>query len=194
MAIKFDLIMLYKCYRHENTSKESKEYIFENFSCVRPLPADSGHQSDRKNHENHQKIEKIAIFQKSIFCCIVAGNMIFGRKSALWTPESPQKAYIDHPTWYGYILKKVKKIAFFTSKISIKNFSGRIFWPMWPGQQINIGGQYILFPPPNPYNLEVYTPPLPTCMHHQKFQNFPKNRLFSRKCCFCCFLGVANVV
>ena len=98
MVIKFDLMMLYKCYRHENTSKESQEYIFEIFICVRPLPADSGHHSDRKNHENHQKIEKIAIFQKSIFCYIVAGNMIFGRKSALWTPESPQKAYIDHPT------------------------------------------------------------------------------------------------
>ena len=98
MAIKFDRIMLYKCHRHENTSKESQEYIFENFSCVRPLPADSGHQSDRKNHENHQKIEKIAIFGKLIFCSIMAGNMIFGRKSALWTPESPQKPYIDRPT------------------------------------------------------------------------------------------------
>ena len=98
MVIKLDLIILYKCYRHENTSKESKEYIFENYIYARPLPADSGHHPDRKNHENHQKIEKIAIFQKSIFCYIVAGNMIFGRKSALWTPESPQKAYIDHPT------------------------------------------------------------------------------------------------
>ena len=98
MVIKFDLMMLYKCYRHENTSKKSQEYILENFPCVWPLPADSGHHPYRKNHENHQKIEKIAIFQKSIFCYIVAGNMIFGRKSAPWTPESPQKAYIDHPT------------------------------------------------------------------------------------------------
>ena len=134
MAIKFDIIMLCKCYRHENTSKESKEYIFENFSFVRPLPADSGHHPDRKNRENHQKIEKIAIFQKSIFCYIVAGNMIFGRKSALWTSESPQKAYIDHPTWYGYILKKIKKIAFFTSKISIKIFFRPIILAdvVWP--------------------------------------------------------------
>ena len=128
-------------------------------------------EKSRKSSKNRKKI---ASFEKSISCRIVVGNMIFGRKSALWTPERPQKAYIDHPTWYGYILKKVKKIAFFTSKISIKKNSGRIFWPMWPGQQINIGSQYILFPPPNPYNLEVYTPPLPTCMHHQKFQNFPK--------------------
>ena len=67
---------------------------------------------------------------------------------------------------------------------------------MWPGHQINIRGQHIIFPPPKPYNLKVCTPPLPTCMHHQRFQNFPKNPLFSRKCCFCCFccfLGVANV-
>ena len=159
-----------------------------------PIPATN---QIGKNHENHQKIEKIPIFQKSIFCCIVAGNMIFGRKLALWTPEKPHKAYIDHPTSYGYILKKVKKLHFSPPKSAWKNFSGRIFRPMWSGQQINIGGQYILFPPPNPYNLEVYTPPLPTCMHHQKFQNFLKNRLFLRKCCFCCFccfLGVANVV
>ena len=39
MVVDWDLIMLCKCYRHENTSKESKEYIFENFLCVRPLPA-----------------------------------------------------------------------------------------------------------------------------------------------------------
>ena len=98
MVADLDLSMLYRCYRHENTSKESKEYIFENIMCVRPLPADSGHQSGWKNHENHQKIEKIGIFRKSIFCSIVAGNMIFGRKMALWTPKSPQKPYIDHPT------------------------------------------------------------------------------------------------
>ena len=148
MVIKLDLMMLYKCYRHENTSKESQEYIFENYIYVRPLPADSGHHPDRKNHENHQKIEKIAIFQKSIFCYIVAGNMIFGRKSALWTPESPQKAYIDHPTWYGYILKKVKKIAFFTSKISIKNF----FRPIILADVVR---------PPNRYRGSIHPIPAP---------------------------------
>ena len=57
-----------------------------------------------------------------------------------------------------------------------------IFRPMWSGQQINIGGQYILFPPPNSYNLEVYTPPLPTCMHHQNSQKYSQNRLFSPFC------------
>ena len=127
-----------------------------------------------------------------------------GRKYDIW-PEigpldpgkPPESLYWPSYMIWLYFEKKSKKIAFFTSKISIKSFSGRLFWPMWPGHQIDIGGQYILFPPPNPYNVEVYTPPLPTCMHHQKFQNFSKNRLFSRKCCFCCFccfLGVANVV
>ena len=48
--------------------------------------------------------------------------MIFGRKSALWTPESPQKPYIDHPTQYGYILKKVKKNRIFHLQNQHKNF------------------------------------------------------------------------
>ena len=43
MVIKLDLMMLYKCYRHENTSKDSKEYIFENYIYMpghfRPIPA-----------------------------------------------------------------------------------------------------------------------------------------------------------
>ena len=83
IALKFDLMVLYLCYRYENTSKESQEHIFDNISSVRPLPADPGHESDLQNQENHQKIAKNAIFQKSIFCSIVAGNMIFGRKLVL---------------------------------------------------------------------------------------------------------------
>ena len=81
--------MLYWCHRYENTSKESQEHIFDNILSVRPLPADPGHESDWQNQENHQKIAKNAIFQKSIFCYIVAGNMKFGRKLAFWTPKSP---------------------------------------------------------------------------------------------------------
>ena len=83
IALRFDLLMLYWCHRYENTSKESQEHIFDNISSVRPLPADPGHESDWQNQENHQKIAKNAIFQKSIFCSIVAGNMIFGRKLVL---------------------------------------------------------------------------------------------------------------
>ena len=124
-----------------------------------------------------------------------------GRKYDIWPeissldPGKPSESlcWPSYMIWL-YFEKSQKNRIFHLQNQHKKKFSGRIFWPMWPGQQINIGGQYILFPPPNPYNLEVYTPPLPTCMHHQKFQIFPKNRLFSRKCCFCCFLGVANVV
>ena len=53
--------------------------------------------------------------------------MIFGRKSAFWGPESIQKLYIDHPTQYGVIFLKVKKIDFLTPKIMIKFFSKSIF-------------------------------------------------------------------
>ena len=77
--------------------------IFYQFGYFRPIPATIPHESDWQNQENHQKIAKNAIFQKSIFCYIVAGNMIFGRKCVLWTPESPQKAYIEHPTQFGHI-------------------------------------------------------------------------------------------
>ena len=96
-------MVLHKCHRYENTSKESQEHIFDNISSVRPLPADPSHESDLQNQENHQKIAKNAIFQKSIFCYIVAGNMIFDRKLIFWTPESTQKAYIEHLTQFGHI-------------------------------------------------------------------------------------------
>ena len=120
--------MLYWCHRYENTSKEFQEHIFDNNSSIRPLPADPGHESDWQNQENHQKVAKNAIFQKSIFFYMVAGNMIFGRKLALWGPESTQKPYIDHPTQYGDIWQKVKKIGFLTPKIVIKIFSKSIFF------------------------------------------------------------------
>ena len=148
MALKCDLDVVYTCYRHENTSKEFQEYISNNFWCVRPLPADSGHILHQQKSKKSRKIIKKAIFQKSIFCDIVAKNMIFGRKLALWTPESPQKAYIDHPTWYGYILKKVKKIAFFTSKISIKIF----FRPIILADVVR---------PPNRYRGSIHPIPAP---------------------------------
>ena len=78
---------------------KSPKNPFLKMFCVsghfRPIPATN--QAGRIT-KIIKKSKKIAIFQKSIFCSIVAGNMIFGRKSALWTPESPQKPYIDHPT------------------------------------------------------------------------------------------------
>ena len=101
---------------------------------------------------------KNAIFQNSIIFFKVAGNMIFGRKFTLWTPESPQKAYIDHPTHYGQILRKIKKFRFLTSKIQKNIFSGRLFRPMCPGHQNNIGDQNIIYVPQRPYNVTL--PPL----------------------------------
>ena len=127
MVIKLDLIILYKCYRHENTSKESQKYICDNFWCVRPLPADSGHILHQQNSQKSWKMSKIAIFQKSIFFYIVAGNMIFCQKLALWTLETTQKPYIDPSTTYDCNWEKMKKIVFFTSKIKVKNFSKSIF-------------------------------------------------------------------
>ena len=120
MVVKFDLMRLYKCYRHENTSKESKEYIFEIFSCVQPLPTDSGHQSDRKNHENNQKIKKIAIFQKSIFCFIVAGNRPSGPRKA------PRKPILTILHDMAIFWKKSKKSHFYLQNQHKKNFRPNI--------------------------------------------------------------------
>ena len=91
--------------------------------------------------------------------------MIFGRKSALWTPESPQKAYIDHPTQYGYILKKVKKIAFFISKISIKNFPVEYFGRCGPATK-SISGVNTSYSRPQTPIILRYTPHpfLPVCI------------------------------
>ena len=104
--------------------------------------------------------------------------MMFGRKLVLWTPESTQKAYIEHPTQFGHIFQKAKKIAFLTIKIDVKNFLGRIFRPMWTGHQSNTRDQYTTYVPPNPYNLEVWTLALLTYMYPQKFAFICKKALF----------------
>ena len=68
---------------------------------------------------------------------------------------------------------------------------------MWTGHQSNTRDQYTTYPPPNSYNLDVWTPALPTYMYPQKLVFKCKKALFWRKCCFCCFccvLGVAFVV
>ena len=69
--------------------------IFHVSGHFRPIPA-----TDRINkiHKITKKSPKKSIFRKSIFCFIVAKNMIFGRKLAIWAPESTQKTYIDPPT------------------------------------------------------------------------------------------------
>ena len=89
MVITFDLDIVYKWFICEKTSKESEKYFFYNFRPIRPFPADFGHKSDHENQQKMQKIAKNAIFQNSKMFYVVAGNMIFGRKLTLWTPESP---------------------------------------------------------------------------------------------------------
>ena len=89
-----------------------------------PIPAMNRINKNRKKSYN---MSKNTIFQKSIFCYVVAGNMIFCRKLALWTSESTQKHHIDFPTWYDSIWGKVKKIEFFIPKIMVKNFPKSIF-------------------------------------------------------------------
>ena len=83
------------------SSKNTFLSIFQGSGHFRPIPATNYIGQNRKNREKSPKIAKYSIFQKSMFFYIVAGNMIFGRKSAFWGPESTQKPYIDLPTQYG---------------------------------------------------------------------------------------------
>ena len=124
--------------RHLNSFKNTFLIIIGRFDKFRPIPAAIHIEKLRKNRENSQKIAKNAIFQNLKIFDIVAGNMIFGRKLTLWTPESPQKAYIDHPTHYGAILRKIKKIRFLTSKIQKKSF----FRPIIPADVTRPSKQY----------------------------------------------------
>ena len=62
MILKIDLDIVYKLYRHENTSKESQEHIFCNFLYFRPLRADSGHILHQQKSKKSRKITKIDIF------------------------------------------------------------------------------------------------------------------------------------
>merc|ERR1711929_28393 len=94
-----------------------QEHIFDNILSVWPLPADPGHESDLKNQENHQKIAKNAIFQKSIFCYKVAGDGSFGPRKA------PRKPILNILHNLAIFSKKQKKIAFLTIKIDVKKFS-----------------------------------------------------------------------
>ena len=55
MTLKCDLDVVYKCYMHENTSKESQEHVFEHFEMIRPFPADPGHESHRPKWQKSQK-------------------------------------------------------------------------------------------------------------------------------------------
>ena len=62
-TLKYDLDVVYTCYRDGITFKESQEHIFDNILYTRPLPADSGHRLHQQNSKKSQNIAKIAIFQ-----------------------------------------------------------------------------------------------------------------------------------
>ena len=62
-TLKYDLDVVYTCYRDEITFKESQEHISDNILYARPLPAHSGHRLHQQNSKKSQKIAKFAIFQ-----------------------------------------------------------------------------------------------------------------------------------
>ena len=70
MTLKFDLDVVHRCYRDENTSKESQEYIVNNFSYFWPLPADSGHEShQQKSQKIIQYVKKYDFSKVNILLC-----------------------------------------------------------------------------------------------------------------------------
>ena len=198
MVITFDLDIVYKSFICEKTSKEFEKYFFLIFGRSGHFRPISATNQITKISKKMQKIAKNAIFQNSKIFYIVAGNMIFGRKLTLWTPESPQKAYIDHPTQYDRILRKIKKIRFLTSKIKKKfffsaDYSGRCDPAAKTILGIKTSYQCPKGPIMSPYPHTPFTP-----IYGFKFSlGHRKINIFSQKCCFCCFccfLGVANVV
>ena len=69
-TLKFDLDVVYTCYRDENTSKEPQEYILNNFSYFWPLPADSGHDLHQQKSRKIVKYVKKYDFSKvNTFLC-----------------------------------------------------------------------------------------------------------------------------
>ena len=80
-----------------NSLKSTFPTIFHVSGYFRPIPAT---YCINKNPKNHEKLPKKCEFLKIDirFCSIVAKNMIFRRKLAVWAPKSTQKPYIDPPT------------------------------------------------------------------------------------------------
>ena len=99
----------------------------------------------------------------------MAGNVIYGRKSAIWARESVRKRYRIKILWLEYILRKSKKIAIFHQKNHSKNFQSR-FLPADLSRATNLYGSKIHpIGPPNPYNMDSANGPLP---HFPTSSNF----------------------
>ena len=83
------------------------------------------------------------IFQISSMCYEVFRNIKIWQKSILWTPQKPQKSYIDPWVHQDDIFKKSKKIEFFGPQNQQNFFRDLDLRPMQSGHHINMADQYI---------------------------------------------------
>ena len=91
IIITFDLDEPEYRYRYEKASKDLGECVFGDHWYPRPLPAGPGHNIHKTAQMNFAKISKKSIFLFFQYCSEVAGNVIYGRKSAFEAPESVRK-------------------------------------------------------------------------------------------------------
>ena len=82
-VIFFDVDELYGWYRYEKACKDIEEAIFESYMYHRPFPATIYISKLCKISQNYQKNQFFRFFK---LCPEVAGNVIYGRKSAIWDP------------------------------------------------------------------------------------------------------------
>ena len=155
---------------HLRSPKSTFSKFFHTSGHFRPIPA-TNHIG--QNHKNRPKIRKNRFFQKSIYCDIVSGNMIFGRKWVLWTSQSIQKPYIDLPTQYGLNFQKVKKSRIFDAKNHDKKFSKVDFSGRWvPATKPILGIDTPYWCPQTPIILmHAPQPFLPVCIIKNPFKN-----------------------
>ena len=95
-------------------------------------------------------IKKFDFFRIFECCPKVIGNIIYGRKSAIWVRESVRKRYRTQILYLEHILRKSKKIVIFDQKNHIKNFQSR-FFPADLSRttnQLNMSLRYIPSDPP----------------------------------------------
>ena len=74
-----------------------------------------------------EKSQKYKFFNFSIDCPIVVGMVIYGRKSAIWSPGRLRKRQNTKKLYLGHILRKSKKNRHFYPKSALKKFSKSIF-------------------------------------------------------------------
>ena len=116
IALKFDLMVLHKCHRYENTSKESQEHIFDNIyrsGHFRPIPATN---QICKIKKIIKKSPKMRFFKNPYFVIkwpeiwYLAGNGSFGPQKA------PRKPILNILHNLAIFSEKQKKSHFWSSK------------------------------------------------------------------------------